>query len=311
MEIREVIDNIKAYYDCIAINACDEIVKTISYRLNECGIMYRVFSRKKSMESIIDKMRRKGSSKYIPNGIKMQDVFGVRITLYFKDDIDVCVNQLCQLFSVIDKEHDILDPETFKPQRYNYVFRAPDGCTIISPDLSEKCLIDDSFEVQVRTVFSEGWHEVEHDIKYKYQDDWKSENGKLLSRELNGILATLEVCDNGIISVCEDLSYDKYKNHEWESMIRTRFRLRFTNDPIDESIVRIFEEKQHWKAVFRFDRERLIDMFRFTRLPKSCNNAVFLINEYEIKCSELQQITPDLIMAKCKDYLCSTNLSSE
>lgn len=37
--------------------------------------------------------------------------------------------------------------------------------TIVNPMLSD--YIDDTFEVQVRTNSFEGWHEIEHDLRYK------------------------------------------------------------------------------------------------------------------------------------------------
>ena len=117
----------------------------------------------------------------------MQDIIGVRIVLYFQDDIDICINILKKLFTIDNHEHDCLDTETFKPQRINYVFKMPTDIMQIPNEISEECLIDNTFEVQIRTIFSEGWHEVEHDIRYKYYDEWKS--ATILSRELNGIVA--------------------------------------------------------------------------------------------------------------------------
>ena len=45
--------------------------------------------------------------------------------------------------------------------------------------------IEPTFKIQIRTVFSEGWHEVEHDLRYKCKDDW--EGCELYSHTLNGI----------------------------------------------------------------------------------------------------------------------------
>ncbi|MBK7959276.1 MAG: hypothetical protein IPK03_14995 [Bacteroidetes bacterium] len=28
-------------------------------------------------------------------------------------------------------------------------------------------LVDSTFEVQLRTILSEGWHEIDHDLRYK------------------------------------------------------------------------------------------------------------------------------------------------
>lgn len=34
--------------------------------------------------------------------------------------------------------------------------------------------IDDTFEIQIKTMFFEGWHEIEHDMRYKGEELWKN-----------------------------------------------------------------------------------------------------------------------------------------
>ena len=301
-KFNEVLKNIERYYDGIAVNADKDIEARISNCLNYCGIMYRVFSRKKTIESVIEKMKHKGECKYIPQKRKMQDFIGTRITLYFKDDIDICIKQLCNIFDLVDIERDSLDTETFKPQRINCVFSAPTDGLVISKELSEKCLIDDTFEVQIRTVFSEGWHEVEHDLRYKNKGDWEDEEGKRFSRELNGLFAVLEVCDGGIVSVCENLAHDQYKKHKWGSMMRNHFRLRFRSISLSAETIEIYEREEKWKSVFRFDRARLIDAFGYTRLPITFDNAIYLMNEIDICSKDMSLITPEIIRKRCEEY---------
>ena len=65
--------------------------------------------------------------------------------------------------------------------------------------------IDATFEVQLRTISFEGWHEIEHDMRYKspYGDDFWRED---LSRTLNSVLANLELCDWTTLNVFEKLA---------------------------------------------------------------------------------------------------------
>ena len=78
-----------------------------------------------------------------------------------------------------------------------------------------------TFEVQIRTTFSEGWHEVDHEVRYKHKEAW--EQHYEFSRELNGIYATLEVCDRSMVNLLERLAYRNYKNMEIEAMVRHKF----------------------------------------------------------------------------------------
>lgn len=274
-----------------------ELQKRIERKLNRCGIMYRVFSRIKERKSIDIKLEKKWE-KYKSEGKKMQDIIGIRIVLYFKDDIEICIRLLKELFEVDNYEHDRPDTETFKPQRINYVFRIPQDVFMISEDASQKCLIDNTFEVQVRTIFSEGWHEVEHDIRYKYKEDWEDE--EFLSREFNGLMAVLEVCDNNILSICNDVAYKKYKQNEWEAMIRNKFRLRFQHTPLNSDLKKFLDTNPGvGKELFRFERKDIIEFLCNNRIPLTCDNLVYIFNEISIRNSQLHEFVPDLIKEMC------------
>ena len=84
--------------------------------------------------------------------------------------------------------------------------------------------IDDTFEIQIKTMFFEGWHEIEHDMRYKGEEIWKNYSG--FSRYFNSILATLELCDKSMVTLFEDLGHSLYKSGRWSDMIKSHFRLK-------------------------------------------------------------------------------------
>ena len=67
--------------------AAKDIVSSISRALDQIGLMYRVFYRKKDAKSILRKLSEK--DKYIKGQSKIQDVIGVRVVLYFFVYIEV------------------------------------------------------------------------------------------------------------------------------------------------------------------------------------------------------------------------------
>lgn len=289
-------------YNTVINNPDKDIEKLICKKLDKCGIMYRSFSRTKKKESVKEKIEKKRED-YLRLGKKMQDLVGIRIVLYFRDDIDICINILEKLFDVDNFEYDKPNAETFKPQRINYVFNMPTSIMKIPDNLSRDCLIDNTFEVQIRTIFSEGWHEVEHDIRYKYLDEWSDVPD--LARELNGILAILEVCDCNIMSICEQLAYKKYKEKAWDSMIRNKFRLRFTHQPLDEKLSQILSDDPGLaKDLFRFERERLISYFAENTIPRNCNNVVYIINAIQLHNEKIEVLVPSVITEKLKSGRC-------
>ena len=61
------------------------ITSEISEALSRCGLMFRLFSRVKAENSVSKKIK----SKYAGTSSKLQDMIGIRIVVYFHDDVDV------------------------------------------------------------------------------------------------------------------------------------------------------------------------------------------------------------------------------
>ena len=73
--------------------ALKEIIDSLNAKLSQCGIMYRIFCRIKSADSINKKMAKKGET-YRKENRKLQDLLALRITLYFTDDVDIVYQYL-------------------------------------------------------------------------------------------------------------------------------------------------------------------------------------------------------------------------
>lgn len=287
--------------DAIPSSIPNGLERDVSKHFDKCGLFYRIFSRSKSGYSSAIKIETK-EKEYEEKGKKMQDLIGIRVALYFKDDIDLCVKIIENNFSIVEIVRDPEGSDIFKPQRLNIVCNMPDSISSqFSPDLWQ-FPIDKTFEIQIRTIFSEGWHEVEHDLRYKHKSDWDEHIE--LSRNLNGLFATLETCDWAMINVLDQLAYQKYQKHDWEPMLRNHFRIRLDNDRLSEKIIDIFNNNQHIaKEFFKIDRKKLLVLLcdsRLTSFPKKLNNIVFLANELIIKSKEISELTPQLIRERIK-----------
>lgn len=290
LNANQVIKNIHEYRSTLQALDYSSILDTIQDLLDSSGIMFRIFSRKKKTHSICTKMEKKAED-YIANGKKMQDLFGIRIVLYFAEDIQICIDALKDTFQCVDESIDSIDPTIFSPQRINLVFNIPDENTIVPPEIQSNCLIDNTFEVQFRTIFSEGWHEVEHDLRYKYKEDWEDE--KDMARDLNGVLAVLEICDKNIAGIFDNVAYNKYKKHSWDAMLRNRFRLRFLPVPLSHSLISVLDNNPDIaKTIFRFPKACLAKLFQESKLSITYDNAIFLINHFTIKNININSIMP-------------------
>lgn len=275
----------------------NKIKDVISRTLDSSGIMYRIFVRAKDKDSVLDKINRKKNKYDSLKNYYIQDAIGIRIVLYFMDDVEICINMLSDIFKENNHEVDELDTSTFKPERINYVYDIPKEFSF-PYEYKDKGGIDNTFEIQIRTVFSEGWHEVEHDIRYKHQTDWDGEYE--MGRDLNALFAVLELCDNNIIGICDNLSYNKYKKHDIEAMIRNRFRIRIKDRHIRNELKEIINRDYDViaKKIFRFDRYMLISTLGKTAIERTLDNIVYIINYFDIKNEDIKSLTDSCVLEK-------------
>lgn len=278
-----------AYFSDLAI---DEITKTVKKVLDKCGLYYRIFARCKSDDSTCKKLAAKPYCR--ETGYLMQDYIGVRVALYFHDDIPICKEIINKYFQVVGKSITKHDSKTFSPVILNLVCKIPEEALgLIDPDLWEDYLFDQTFEIQIRTIFSEGWHEIDHDIRYKCKEDWAQHQD--LDRNLNGILATLETCDWSIVALINDLAYREYKSKQWPEMLKNKLRIHLSDGSLSVAISRLLDDDNDLaKSIYRFDRQELLVYLSGlkTKLPLTANNMVYLINYLFIHNAEMEKVTP-------------------
>ena len=203
----------------------DNLRLELGSKIERSGIMYRLFGRAKTIASIEHKIGIKGDD-YRSGKSKINDIIGLRIVVYFPDDVDV----LAMYFddnSVVKRHIDTPDTDTFRPQCLNITKPLPekyveDFRSALPQDVAS--MIDNTYEIQIRTVFSEGWHEVEHDLRYKCKEDW--EGYEQHGRTLNGILATLETSEWALRSLFHQMSRTNMAQGNYRAMLRNKMRIR-------------------------------------------------------------------------------------
>jgi putative GTP pyrophosphokinase len=226
----------------------------------------------------------------------LQDLIGIRIVLYFNEDISNARDIISSIYQEVSKDHSIdhYKSDEFKALRYNIIYKLTDDQIDII-DLNELSgKVDSTFELQIRTVFSEGWHEVEHDLRYKCKNDWNGHDQ--YSRRLNGVYASLETNEWTMIQIFEELAYCHYKAGDYSAMIRQKFRLRFSDTVISTEIIDIFSKSDIAKKFFRLDRAEIIKkMNQLFNYPLTMDNFICFCNLVCIKEQELIEKTPELM----------------
>lgn len=300
-----------------------EIQEELSEPLNKAGFYYRVFARSKSIASITKKLTLKGDL-YRSECKKLQDIIGIRFVFYFSEDVEIFAEHLRSLDNFIDESNSLKDLEqtesdtflgslcdkVFMPNRLNLIFKLDEKKTKELNNTLRNCednmeiqLIDNTYEVQLRTVLSEGWHEVEHDLRYKCKNDsWWKYCGEE-SRMLNGIYASLETSERALEHLFSQMAYKNYKNKDWQAMLRNHFRIKFVEGGLSQEIEEIFKNNPRLaKVILKHEKSRLSRLlFHASSIyPLHMDNVIHLINEMRgnEKDMELSKIATPLLKEK-------------
>lgn len=193
----------------------DEIARL----LRQSGLLvHNVDARVKSAISLAQKLRRK---KYKRPQRQMNDVIGVRVISYFRDDVEKVKDAIMPQFeinknkSVLAREHRALNP---RDVGFGY-----DSVHIIGRMKSHEVarsrfqrLNNPWVEIQIRSILEHSWSEIEHEIVYKPNIPLTSQ----IRRKFGAIAAALELVDSEFVALREEIV--KQLN-EW--------RIGFTQEP--------------------------------------------------------------------------------
>lgn len=282
----------------------ESIVRSMATRLTDglekCGLYYRLFTRTKTAASTRAKLK----AKNYQNGKRMQDLFGIRIAVYFQDDQALCRRIIEDRFSVVSITEDRPDADTFSPTRLNFICKLPMSCRQELPGaIYDHYPIDTTVEIQLRTVFSEGWHEVEHDLRYKSKSDW--DGSADLSRALNGIFATLISCDWSMLNIFDKLRDRKYREKDWTAMLKNKLRVHVEEQPLSLELCTLLNQQPNLAAeLYQIDRFSLLNFLSDGRFPgflMTLDNLVFLTNALFMHNPEITAMTPPELLASIDD----------
>lgn len=283
------------------------IEANLTETLQRSGMMFRLFMRVKTLRSMRHKMKMKGDS-YRAGKEIMQDIIGLRVVLYFPDDVET-LNLYLSSHELVRKREDELDVSTFRPQRLNITRSLPEAYVeafrkALPEDIAP--FIDNTYEVQIRTIFSEGWHEIEHDMRYKCKQDWVGCED--YSRRLNGVSATLEMAEWSIKSIFHEMAYRNYKFHDYRSMLRNKMRIRLQDDDFSPAVSQFLNEHPELANTF-INMDRMVFMMSLlghkNPLPLTYDNILFLFNRMEGMNDELQALESPEIRAQLEAFLLS------
>lgn len=282
------------------------LLNTLITKLNNAGIYFNSTSRIKSESSLLHKLET-GKYSMQEGGRKIQDIIGIRINLFYLEDMDICEKILEETFLLDNWSKTKNEENKFEAQKCNGVFRIPSKYLRNIPASVWNKPFDQTFEVQLRTVLFEGWHEIEHEMRYKYKlgsdsretDLWTGHED--LSRVMNSIIANLELCDWSIMQIFNSIHDSQYKEKNWENAIRSKYRLRITQDPLKPELREYLDNNPNIVAQFHaVSKRELVDILLNKKYHKELtpDRVIYLINkeivhnEYISRLLDKEQFVP-------------------
>ena len=282
------------------------LLNTLVTKLNNAGIYFNSTSRIKSESSLLHKLET-GKYSMQEGGRKIQDIIGIRINLFYLEDMDICEKILEETFLLDNWSKTKNEENKFEAQKCNGVFRIPSKHLRNIPASVWNKPFDQTFEVQLRTVLFEGWHEIEHEMRYKYKLGSDSKETDLwtghedLSRVMNSIIANLELCDWSIMQIFNSIHDSQYKEKNWENAIRSKYRLRITQDPLKPELREYLDNNPDIVAQFHtVSKRELVEILLNKKYHKELtpDRVIYLINkeivhnEYISRLLDKEQFVP-------------------
>ena len=282
------------------------LLNTLVTKLNNAGIYFNSTSRIKSESSLLHKLET-GKYSMQEGGRNIQDIIGIRINLFYLEDMDICEKILEETFLLDNWSKTKNEENKFEAQKCNGVFRIPSKYLRNIPASVWNKPFDQTFEVQLRTVLFEGWHEIEHEMRYKYKLGSDSKETDLwtghedLSRVMNSIIANLELCDWSIMQIFNSIHDSQYKEKNWENAIRSKYRLRITQDPLKPELREYLDNNPDIVAQFHtVSKRELVEILLNKKYHKELtpDRVIYLINkeivhnEYISRLLDKEQFVP-------------------
>lgn len=290
---------------------CSLLTNEVKNIFEGTGIYFQILSRVKSVKSIVEKLN---SGKYEMSGRHMQDIIGLRIIFYYNDDIKIAQDILENVFNIVDEwSESNNDVDKFRAIKRNGVFNIPkESMSLYISDIWD-LPIDTTFEIQLRTMFFEGWHEIEHDMRYKKNDSigdlWKDNYS--LSRMMNCVLANLELCDWSMVSLFDQLAANNLENGNLELMIKSRFRLRMKDEQLEPELAEVFERRPELAGKY-FDckRQQLIrELLKHETPVITPSYIIRVLNDAVVKDEEISRACENIQWKKAERFYIKNEFS--
>ncbi|MCY8085980.1 hypothetical protein MOC02_22470 [Bacillus inaquosorum] len=254
----------KIYLDYLdQIPLLESTGKTIADILRVNSHVHSVRMRVKHPEHLIEKLIRKSIEKDefsfdLSNyKEKITDLIGLRVLHLYKDQaqhIDLLIKGYWELAEdatiyfrrgdYSDEEINELKEKKYQPKEHPAGYRSW-HYLIVCNLTKEKTLA----EIQVRTIFEEGWSEIDHKLRYPYNLDNKNLNNQLMV--LNRLAGSADEMVNSIVETLnqfKELNNENNASKEEISRLRKKIEQMDVGQPQKDSLMQSVNKLEHFSG---------------------------------------------------------------
>lgn len=202
--------------------------------LKQQGIkVHLIEARAKTIDSFKEKIRR--PEKHYDNPLKeLTDLSGIRIIIFYGDDVEKVAKILTNEFSIVDRET-VHQPNEYPPDQFGYISLhyvvklSPARASLPEWENYNQFMS----EIQIRTVLQHSWATASHALQYK------NESGvpKQLRRKLFRLAGLFELVDEQLIAI---------RNEIEETRARTSAALQQGDEAIPINSITLSEFIPQW-----------------------------------------------------------------
>lgn len=254
------------------------IASLVKILLEDSKINYqKIEYRTKGVRSLENKIYQKNIQKKKYKKLDdITDLSGIRIIVFFKDDIAKVVNLIENEFKIHQEESVGIDLNVAqKPREFGY--QSEHRIISINQNRSKlkeyKIFHNLKCEIQIRTVLQHAWAEIEHDIGYKSEIKEIEKKRIELTRMFSQNAALLEVADDNFVKI----------RKLYENMIQ-QYRVSITehnfNIPLNlDSVREYFNQYPQSQDIYKNLETKNIEASE--ELKKARHNKITNLNNFD------------------------------
>lgn len=261
---------IKPALEAFTLRSADLLTELLGLRSIK---FHMIESRVKRIDSFMDKINRHGKTYHNPLE-EMPDLSGIRIIVFYNDDVDKVLNLIKEEFDVIDAvtEH---KPEHYNADTFGYLsMHIIVRLSKIRASLPEwKAYNTFHVEIQVRTVLQHSWATISHALQYKKESDVPFK----LQRRLYRLAGLFELADEEFVAL-RDAKIETKKE------VKDALMKGDKSIPLDSAALREFLE--NWKILPDLTKYMMTLGYKFEQLDSDSEyigHIVMLAEKLNIK----------------------------